>query len=78
MATEVWNLGVEGVSEQWHTISEGSQSTGSGTTPEDKVCQVRHVWCKRSLGHFVGRASDVLKVSKISWVGLKKSLQRHK
>lgn len=66
MATEVGNLGVEGVLEQRNTVSEGGNSGSTGTSPKGEVGQVRHVWCKSSLRHFVGWASDVLEVSNLN------------
>lgn len=37
VASEVWNLLVEGLLEQWNTVGEGGNGTGTGSTPEDHV-----------------------------------------
>lgn len=37
VGTKVWDLGVEGVSEQWDTVSEGGDSSKTTETPESQV-----------------------------------------
>lgn len=60
--TEVRNLGVEGVLEQWDTIGKGGNGGGTGGTPENQVTNVslggREVDAR--LGNLVGWTSDVL------------------
>lgn len=68
MATKVRDLGVEGLLEQRNTVGEGGYSTGTSNTPERKVEGICFVLAKSKLGHFVGRASNVLDVSKIFFV----------
>lgn len=60
--TEVRNLGVEGVLEQWDTIGEGSDSSGAGSTPEDHITDVSlgSGEVDARLGNLVGWTSNVL------------------
>lgn len=75
MFTEVRDLGVESVLEQWNAVGESGNSTGTGNTPEDQVSSV----CLNSrevdtrLGDFVGWTSNVLKLLVYTYRGGKRN-----